>query len=166
MDTSVPGLSELIGALKDMRYPTLLLQERTSSPAMREDLRRAAQACGLRFIDYREDVLMSRDPPVLGSYLRTQFREWLREQARRSGGVVVINADDLIGSWGEDDRSAFFVDFLHIESNLPTDATRRAPIVLLSRFAAESRAPTSAFGQGLVADLTRGLVGGSDWHEQ
>ncbi len=162
MDMSVPSLAQLMGALKDRRYPTLLLQERVPSPARREDLRRAAQACGLRVIDYREDVLMSCNPPVLGSYLRTQFREWLREQARRFGGIAVVNADDLIGSWDDGDRRAFFSDFLHIESYTPDDPTRRAPIVLLSRLAAECDLPRSASGQGIVADLTRGPVGGLD----
>lgn len=146
-------LVELIEALRSRRYPTLLFSQGNGVGSSTADLRSVAQTCSLRFIDYREDVLSSESSPVIGSYLRSQFREWLREQARQSGGIFVVNADELISSWPEEERRAFFIDFIHIESSCLSDPTRCAPIVLLSRHVEAFDLPTSERGQGIVASL-------------
>lgn len=146
-------LIEIVRSLQKRRYPTLLIVQDDSFPISVEISQAIAKACSLQHVNYRDDVLtQDQSPIVLGVYLRGQFREWLKAKAREDGGLFVVNADELISSWNDSERKAFFVDFLHIESNTSNHPTSRAPIVLLSRHAKILSMPTLSCGQGIVFD--------------
>lgn len=151
MKNNVEKLIELIDTLQDRRYPTILLVQDDLSSVTKDDVATIARECSIKVIDYREDILSNPDNHiVLGAYLRSQFREWLKEQARFTGGIFVVNTDELISSWELSERKAFFNDFLHIESNSLNDPNRRAPILLLTRHSQDFAIPDLAHGQGLV----------------
>ncbi len=147
------GLAQAIETLRTRRYPVMLVIQQDDPPLDTGAARTVADRCLLRYVDYRQDVLIRNDSGiVLGAYLRSQFREWLKDQAREAGGILVVNPDELISSWPAPERRAFFLDFLHIECNQADDPTRRAPIVLFSRHAGRFNLPTSELGQGIVFD--------------
>lgn len=150
MGDSINMLIQQINSLQQRRYPTALVVLDNGLPAL-DDLKVVAQDCDLRCIDYREDVLARPDSSVvLGAYIRADFRDWLILQARECGGILIWNVDDLISTWSEHDRKAFYLDFLHIESNSMEDRSRKAPIVLLSRLAENFALPSDDRGQGIV----------------
>jgi hypothetical protein len=125
-------LIQQVISLQERRYPTALVVLDGGIPSI-DDLKVVAQACALQCIDYREDVLAGPDSNVvLGAYTRASFRDW------------------LIATWEEHDRKAFYIDFLHIESNSVDDRSRKAPVVLLSRLAESFALPTRDRGQGIV----------------
>lgn len=147
---AVSEISELISKLTALRYPTMLIVLEDWVPLAVADLRTLAEHSGLQFVDYSDDVLKAANPSiVLGAYRRDQFLDWLRAEARESGGIVVAEADELISSWRDRDRRDFFVEFLHTESNKP-DGLTRAPIVLASHLASRFSLPASGSDQGIV----------------
>lgn len=149
----VAEISELVGKLRVLRYPTMLIALEDWVPLAVADLRDLAEQSGLRFVDYSEDVLSAGSPRiVLGAYRRDQFLDWLRAEARESGGIVVAEPDELISSWRDRDRRDFFVEFLHTESN-GSDGLSRAPIVLASHLASRFSLPASGSDQGIVWSL-------------
>lgn len=146
----VPEMCALVDRLRSMRYPTALVALEDWLPVTADALREVAENSRLRFMDYAEDVLMPGEPKVvLGAYMRDEFLAWLRAEARASGGIVVAEADELISSWPDRDRRAFFLEFLRTESNC-SDGMTRAPIVLASHLASRFSLPQSGPGQGLV----------------
>lgn len=149
-------LARHIERLRQQRYPTMLVADSGSSDLSADDARAVAEQCSLQYIDYRADVLRNPDCDIiLGAYMRGQFLEWLISRARRSGGLLVRRADEVIASWPDTDRKAFLQEFLRTECNDPSDPTRRAPIVLLSRFVKQYALPRKETGQGLIVDLTQ-----------
>lgn len=147
---AVSEICTLIGKLRSMRYPTLVVALEDWMPVAVADLEEAAEQSGLRFIDYAVEILKAGTPKViLGAYQRDQFHEWLRAEARECEGLVVVESDELISSWKERDRRDFFLEFLHTESN-QSDGLTRAPIVLVSYLASRFALPRSEGGQGIV----------------
>lgn len=143
-------IGRLTGELRGRRYPTLVIALDDSSTVDSEVLRSAAEKNGLRPVGYRTEVLKADGSPVhLGAYLRSEFRDWLKSEARKHGGILVYDADELISSWSDSERKAFFMDFLYLESNMP-DGVARAPIVLASYHASHYALPTEHSGQGIV----------------
>lgn len=161
MSDPTTTLIQQVRSLQERRYPTALVVLDSGIPSI-DDLRLVAQACALQCIDYREDVLAGPDSNVvLGAYTRTSFRDWLISQARDYGGIIIWNVDELIATWEEYDRKAFYIDFLHIESNSVDDRSRKAPVVLLSRLAESFALPTRDRGQGIVTRaFTQTVQGG------
>lgn len=156
MTNHTARIADLIKSLQDRRYPTLLIGQNNNTLITLDQARSLAELCALRFINYREEVLVPKDSPViLGAYIRGQFREWLREQAQMSRGVFVMNVDELLSTWPDPERRAFFIDFLHIESNCLNEVTVRAPIVLLSRHAASFNVQLKERGQGIFFSPSR-----------
>lgn len=147
------GMAERIGALYVRRYPTLLVLLSPECYLSETEGRKIAQAAAIDYVDYREDVLAQADSGIiLGAYLRSSFLNWLRAQARARGGLIVAHADDLVATWEDLERRAFFKEFMRTECNMPDDPTRRAPIVLLSWLAKEHVSPSEERGQGIVWD--------------
>jgi len=143
-------IGEQIERLRTMRYPTMVIALDDAVPVSRNALRSAAQMAGLRAVAYRGDILKAEGSTVrLGAYLRTEFRDWLRKQARCHGGLLVFDVDELISTWPDSERRAFFMDFLHLESNTE-DGLSRAPIVLASYHASRFSLPRDQRGQGIV----------------
>jgi hypothetical protein len=156
MSAQVKTLCRTIESLQARRYPTLLVLQSDAACLPDADARSFSDACGLRFVDYRSDVLEKKDSGVvLGAYSRDSFLRWLRENARTGNGLVVLNADDLIATWDDLERRAFFQEFLHTESNHKDDPVRRAPIVILSWLAASYVSAGGDLGRGIALDLTQ-----------
>lgn len=142
---------ELINSLQKRRYPTIIVIDDDSSPITKEDINIVTKECSLRHIDYFKDVISNPDNSItLGAYHRGRFIEWILEQARSSNGLLIEKTGSLISSWLEEDRKAFFMEFLRTECNSPNDSTSRIPIVLISRMAGNFNLPTSKRGQGIV----------------
>jgi hypothetical protein len=140
-------------AARERRYPVVVVIQSPDCSISFPEARNAASAQSMRCIDYREDVLAKADSGIiLGAYSRNQFLSWLRTQARSNDGLIVDNADDLITTWDETERYAFFRELMRTECNNPTDSTRRTPIVLLSWLAGTYMSPTSGRGQGIAWD--------------
>ena len=149
-------LIKVVKSLQKRRYPVILVLQYENASLTSRDVELVSQTCTLSRINYREDVLARpASGIILGAYLRGHFVEWLLEQARKTDGLIIEKVDELIASWPEPDRLAFFMDFLHIECNVFKDPTRRIPILILSHLASRYDLPTSSRGQGIVFDLSR-----------
>jgi hypothetical protein len=135
--------------LKNRRYPTLLIIPESIDTISNQVMKAAADRASGKYVDYLKDILGGPNPPVLGAYDRQDFREWLKSEAAEAGTLFVNHADPLLSTWRESDQRAFFIDFLHIESNVP-DSNQRAPIVLLSPMASLFQLPEETLGQGIV----------------
>ncbi len=152
-DKLVSYLTDIVEESRDKRYPTVLIMQSDGSPVSTEQMISISSHNKLRYIDYRAEVLLKEDSPVeLGAYLRVQFRDWLRLTASMEGGMFVNNVDELISSWDDSNRKAFFIDFLHLECNRQDDSNVRAPILLLSRHAGNYVLPQEPEGQGVVVN--------------
>lgn len=146
-------LTGFIEDLRNRRYPTLLVVQGQRYPVTQETLEAVAKVNRLKYMDYRHEILDVDDSPVtLGAYLRSELREWLRDEARKTGGLIVEKADDLISTWSEEERRAFFIDFLHLECGSKDRPNQCIPIVLISRFPSQIELPTEERGQGILYD--------------
>ena len=144
-------ISRFIAELRDRRYPTLLVVQNQKQPITVEIIESVAKENGLRYIDYRNEVLKVEDTFVtLGAYLRNEFREWLRDEAVKYGGLIVDKSDDLISTWPEEERRAFLKDFLHLECRSKDNPNKGVPIILISRFPTQIELPTEERGQGIL----------------
>lgn len=149
-------LIKLIKSLQQKRYPVVLVLQWETHKLTAQDVDAVSVECSLRRINYREDVLeKSGGNIILGAYLRGHFTEWLLEQARTTKGLIVEEVDELIATWSEPDREAFFLEFLHTQCNDPSNSTKRIPIVLISRLASKHKLPMADRGQGAVFDPSR-----------
>ena len=152
-DKLVSFLAKVIVQLQDRRYPTVLLIQSDSSAVTIDQAKAVSEQNCLSYIDYREEVLQKDDSQVeLGVYLRGQLRDWLLLTASKERGIFINNIDELISSWDDSNRKAFFIDFLHLECNCQDDRNRRAPILLLSRHAGNYILPEEREGQGVVVN--------------
>jgi len=143
----------LIETLQQRRYPTLLIIK--DKDVDYDALLEIAGSCSLHFIDYFHDIInIPNSPVILGAYLRGQFREWLKEKAKEYGGIFVVHVDELISTWEEIERKAFFMDFLRIESNALYDSTRKLPIVMISKHANKFQFKMADLGQGIILKLS------------
>lgn len=147
-------LAEAIARVRGRRYPTVLVAMGSLIPRD-DDLEQLGLSCGLERVDLREVILNPDDQTkpgiVLGAYHRTQLRDWLRARARGTSGIIVTNADDLVSTWPDEDRRAFFMEFLRLET-FP-DPSGGPVVVLLSRHARRFDLPTDLAGQGALVNL-------------
>lgn len=137
--------------LLDMRYPTMLLVLHRREALPPSEAVEIAAAIKLRHVDYVRDVLSADDGPIPGGYSWTQFRKWLKEEAQRTGGILVDQADAMITTWSDRDRETFFREFLRTEIRAQ-DGTN-APAVLVSALAAHYDLPEEERGQGIVLHI-------------
>ncbi len=153
MRSSIKKIIEVIALLQSRRYPTLVILQSDGCIISTQDIQTIGRSCGLEYIDYRIDVLAKPEMGIiLGAYPRGSLAEWLKNQARTLGGVIVENTDDIVATWANSERKAFFNDFLHTESNLPSNSSIRAPIIIISRLARDFIHATNLIGQGIVLD--------------
>jgi hypothetical protein len=152
MSDSKSVLADIVDRVRIRRYPTLTVLE-SSRRDQSCPYAEVAASCRLRVVDYREDVLAVEAGIVLGAYTWGEFIHWLKTESAKAGGLLVMNADDLISTWDVEERRAFWREFLKTECNAAQDHTQRAPIVLVSHLAREYAAPSDRTGQGLVADI-------------
>ncbi len=150
----IAKLTEAAARVRGRRYPVVLgaLGALTPSDAELEQLR---VSCGLVHIDVRAIMLRPDahvpEQVVPGAIHRTQFRDWLRAKALGTPGLLVTNADDLVSTWPEEDRKAFFREFLHLE--MFSDPAAGPIVILLSRYARRYDLPTAPIGQGALVQL-------------
>ena len=155
MKSKILDLVHVIESLQNRRYPSLLIISEGNKSVTDNSWKSLAEMCSVKYVNYRDDILASSNNEIiLGSYLRAQFIDWLKEIAQENGGVLIINADGLIASWNDSDRMAFFKEFLHIESSSKKDKTIRFPIILISRLPADYELSSVQYGQGVILNLS------------
>ena len=153
MAGSSTRLMHEIIALRQRRYPDLLVIHSPRARLSPSVAVQVAAASGLAFVDFRESVLKPCESVVPGAYNRTQLRDWLKIQAIETGGLFVVNADEVIAPWDPSERLAFFREFLHIECREPAGARAALPIVLLTEHRDAEALEQSGLGQGTVIAL-------------
>jgi len=150
LETLVPKVSQARGR----RYPTVLVVVGSSMPPL-SNIQAVARSVSLEIVDVRSLLVPASAQDqgfALGVYHRTQFRDWLRSRAATRGGLLVLNADDLISTWSPEDRRAFLMEFLHLE--IPWQGGDSSPvIVLFSRHASRFDLPSEKTGQGILCHL-------------
>jgi hypothetical protein len=114
MNTQVSKIIKVIQSLNNnnIRYPNLLINQSIKQPLSDEAARSIAEGVGLKFIDFREDVLPFDNTITLGAYTRSEFQELLNNSTKTNSGIMLWNGDALISTWDERDRKAFFKEFL------------------------------------------------------
>lgn len=114
MNTQVSKIIKVIQSLNNnnIRYPNLLINQSIKQPLSGEAARSITEGAGLKFIDFREDVLLFDKTITLGAYTRSEFQELLNNSTKTNSGILLWNGDDLITTWDERNRKAFFKEFL------------------------------------------------------
>ena len=125
-------LEELLDKLRQRRYPVALIDIGPASLQTRESVVAEAFRCNLSVIDVRSEFLQGPDARRLGAVERRQLVEWMKQRSAQSGGVLVVNVDELLGSWDESEQVRFFKDFLQQEVRVPGGGGVSVPIVLVS----------------------------------
>lgn len=149
--TRIPTLVEHYEALADRRYPVMLVIQSGESQCPSELTRNAAEQSGASYVDFLEHASSPGSSVRAGAFMRHHFIAWLKEQARESNGIWVDNADTIIVTWTEDERKAFFMEFLRTESRREDGSA--VPIVLASVLAGQFNLPEEPRGQGIVVRL-------------
>jgi len=156
IERSVEELISDFQRLASQRYPTMLVVYGNRSQLPLDRIREIASAVGARFIDMIIEASTGGVPISAGAFRRHHFLAWLRERAVHTGAIWVDNADSVMTTWPREEQSAFLREFLRTESRCADDDDKPAPIVLMSRLAAEHKLPLEARGQGLVIYLEGG----------
>jgi hypothetical protein len=123
----------------------------TASAAGNLLLRDAAERTGSKHLDFLSLASSGQTPVTVGAFMRHHLVAWLKERARETGGIWVDNADTIIVTWPDDERRAFFMEFLRTESR--RDDGSAAPIVLVSALAGRFALPEEPRGQGIVVRI-------------
>lgn len=110
-------VSKIIKAIQSLnnnniRYPNLLINQSNKQSLSDDEAMSIAKGVGLKFINFLEDVLSIDNTITLGAYTRSEFQEWLNTSTKTNSGILLINGDDLITTWDERDRKAFFKEFI------------------------------------------------------
>lgn len=132
------------------RYPVVLVivEGDQTDPVLWREL---AEAEGLEVIDLLDRVEKE------SAFRRTAdvwptLVDWIREQAVRAGGLLVLEADVFATRWDENGRERFFRKVLKSETRQPM-TREAAPIVMISRLAGQFKLPHNSRECGIVLDL-------------
>lgn len=112
MNNNVQIILDGIQSLKGKRYPNLLIVQGKNNILSEETYKLISEKSGIKFVDYRDDVLLKDDTIIRGAYTRSEFQSWLNDKASENNGLLLWNCDDIIVSWDNRNRRAFFKNFL------------------------------------------------------
>jgi len=144
----VAGMVALYAALRERRYPTMLVVHESVSALAPDLLQHAANETGASYVDFIHEATAGETQVVAGAFMRHHFLKWLKEQARAKGGLWVENADAVIATWPEREQREFFMEFLKTESRSADGVA--APIVVASALAGRFTLPEEPRGWGVV----------------
>jgi hypothetical protein len=112
MFSVVSKLTSAIRSLANSRYPNLLINQSCKQSLSEDEARLVAMTAGIRFIDFRDEILPTDTTITLGAFTRSEFQDWLNAAAKENSGILLWNSDVLISTWDERGRKGFFKEFL------------------------------------------------------
>ena len=138
-----------ISKLYDIRYPTMIIL--VKDRAQKEEiLNNAKKINNIKIIDYLQNVLNQDDSPILGSFDRVDFLEWLVERSKKKQLLLVFNAETLFATWPDYEIKNFFNEFLKIENNF---SGQNIPIVIITNNPIDFHILIEDKGQGILWNL-------------
>ncbi|MGQ9730510.1 MAG: hypothetical protein ACUVX8_04480 [Candidatus Zipacnadales bacterium] len=142
-------VSTALQEARKSRYPVVLVLAawEQSQPEIWQEI---AKAHGLAFLNMLEQAQQAGFRRI-GDVWPTLV-DWLREQAIKTGGLLVVELDVLATRWEEDGRERFYRKLLRSETRCPHTA-EAAPIIIVSQLAGKYKLPRASRESGLVIDL-------------